>query len=59
MKRLGNYQKTVLKGINREGKQPYSIKKGYSRQVSSLLKRRLIKKTGNYLYLTKSGRKRI
>ena len=58
MKRLGNYQKTVLRGIKREGKQPTSISKGYSRQVKSLKRRGLIKQIGSNLYLTSSGRKR-
>lgn len=59
MKRLGNYQKTVLRGIEREGKQPSSIKSGYSRQVKSLKKRRLIKQKGSHLYLTDKGKKRL
>lgn len=59
MKRIGNYQKVVLRGIKREGSQPYSIRKGYSRQVKSLLKRKLIKKSGNRLYLTNKGKKRL
>jgi len=59
MKRIGNYQKVVLRGIKREGKQPASIKKGYSRQIKSLKKRRLIKQKGKYLYLTHKGRRRV
>ena len=58
-KRLGNYQRTVLRGIKREGSQPATIKKGYSRQVESLLKRNLIKKSGSKLYLTDKGKKRV
>jgi hypothetical protein len=58
-KRLGNYQRTVLKGIKREGSQPATIKKGYSRQVKSLLNRRLITQRNNKLYLTDKGKKRI
>lgn len=57
--RLGTYQKAVLKGIKREGKAPYSIRKGYSRQVRSLMKRRLITKRGENLYLTSKGKKRL
>jgi hypothetical protein len=58
-KRLGNYQRTVLRGIKREGSQPATIKKGYSHQVESLLKRNLIKKLKNRLYLTEKGKKRM
>lgn len=59
VRRLGNFQRTVLKGIKREGKQPVSIKKGFSRQVKSLRKRQLIKKKGNFFVLTKKGTRRI
>jgi len=59
MKRIGNYQRTVLRGIAREGRQPVSIKNGYSRQVKTLKKRKLIKQKGNFLYLTPTGRKRV
>jgi len=59
MKRLGNYQKVVLRGIERVGSQPVSIKKGYSRQIKSLQRRKLIKRVGQRFYLTNSGRKRI
>ena len=58
VKRLGVYQRAVLKGIKRKGKQPISIKKGYSGQVKSLKKRQLISEKNNYLVLTKSGKKR-
>lgn len=58
-KRLGNYQKVVLRGIKREGKQPLTIKSGYSRQVKSLKGRGLISQRGKYLYLTQKGRRRI
>lgn len=58
-KRLGTYQRAVLKGIKREGKQPITIKYGYSRQYKSLLRRKLIAKKGKYLYLTKKGKKRL
>lgn len=58
-RKLGNYQKVVLRGILREGKQPTTIKNGYRNQVKSLLRRKLIKTKGNYFYLTSSGRKRI
>lgn len=59
LKRLGNYQRTVLKGIERKGSQPSSIRKGYSRQVKSLLKRDLIRNSNDRLYLTEKGKKRI
>lgn len=59
MKRLGNYQKVVLRGIKRESRQPVSIARGYSRQVKSLLRRKLIKRKGSYFHLTKSGRNRV
>lgn len=59
MIRLGIYQKTVLKGIAREGKQPVTIKNGYSRQVKSLKRRKLIKQKGKYFYLTIFGKKRV
>lgn len=59
LKRLGVYQRAVLRGIERKGSQPYSIKNGYSRQVNSLLKRDLIKKSNDRLYLTEKGKKRI
>ena len=59
MKRLGNYQRTVLRGIKREGKQPITIKNGYSRQVKTLSQRGLIKKRGKYFFLTSKGRRRI
>ena len=57
--RLGNYQRAVLRGIKRVGSQPTTIKKGYSNQVKSLLKRNLIKESGSRLYLTDKGKKRI
>jgi len=57
--RLGNYQRAVLRGINREGCLTYRIRKGYSRQVKSLLRRRLIKLSNDKLYLTEKGKKRI
>jgi hypothetical protein len=57
--RLGNYQRAVLRGIKRKGFQPVTIKKGYSNQVQSLLKRNLIRKSRSRLYLTDKGKKRI
>ena len=59
IKRLGIYQKTVLKGIARKGKQPVTIKDGYSRQVKRLKQRKLICQKGDYLFLTKTGKNRI
>jgi hypothetical protein len=59
MKRLGSYQRVVMKGIHREGSQPITIKNGYSKQVKSLIKRRLITTKGESLILTKKGMLRI
>lgn len=57
--RLGGYQRAVMKGIKRDGSLPYSIRKGYSRQVESLIRRNLIKKRNSRLYLTNEGENRI
>ena len=59
MKRLGHYQRTVMRGIEREGKQPASISNGYSRQAKSLKSRKLITQKGSSLYLTRAGRRRL
>jgi hypothetical protein len=59
MQRLGTYQKAVLRGIAREGRQPISIRNGYSRQIRSLTSRKLIKRSGSSYVLTSRGRNRI
>lgn len=53
--RLGNYEKTVLRGIYRQGNVPRSIQFGYSRQVRSLRKKGIIRVSNNKLYATKKG----
>lgn len=59
MKRLGHYQRAVLKGIRREGKMPITISDGYPKQVKSLQKRNLIMRKKDYLFLTSKGKYRI
>jgi len=57
-KRLGIYQRVVLRGLVREGKSPVQIKHGYSRQVASLKGRGYISERRGYLYLTPKAIKR-
>jgi predicted transcriptional regulator len=60
MKKLGNYQKTVLKALQRDKSHSYKVtKSGYSRQVKSLMKRRLIRRKGDRIYLTPKGNRRV
>lgn len=59
VRRIGLFQRTVLKGIKREGKQPAIIRKGFSKQVISLKRRKLIVQRGRFLFLTKKGRMRL
>jgi ribosomal protein S19E (S16A) len=58
-KRLGIYQRTVLQGIDRDGKQPSSISNGYSKQVKSLKSAGYVQQKGNFLYLTPTGQSRV
>jgi hypothetical protein len=50
---FGHYEKAVLAGIKREGSMPSTIRKGYSRQVKSLLRKGAIKEKNGRLTLNK------
>ena len=49
-----------MKGLARKGSIKYdTVKDGYSRQVKSLTKRGLVKKSGTNMILTKKGKNRL
>lgn len=49
-KKLGNYQKAIMRALERDGSLPISIKKGYRRQVKRLHERGFIKITNDIIY---------
>lgn len=60
MAKVGNYERVILKTLNRKGSLPKSsVVDGYSNQYKSLSRKGLIRSSNNKVVLTSKGKNKL